>query len=1158
MQYARTSQGIFCMNCHQTLLAKKKKAAALKASNSHSHSDSFGSNPSIPLKNTLSSSYLFPHQSTLPLNPSVTIPPPNFPIASPNIPVHSFNSKRSSVAFKEKSLPSLPTDDLQSPPLSLPLSQQPSPLTQSLSTFQPKSNNNVQLNRSNSYNTSSSIKSNSSGNGPNSISPPSRPSRQPAFDPALVRIPQRNPAPTSSRSGSISSTTEHFPGQIVNSANNKTGSNPTATSNGYAPIVSVSHSSPVASSSSSYTSSINSASSSTATTVATLTETKTENNGSQSTTSSYLNGVGRSLSGSNNDAPPHSPTSFQDQQSQPIDLKDSRGSNVSNGSSTSNSRRKTHSELVPSVPLNGIRSHSPNARAGVYVDNSSNSPVGDISLEESFLNELKSKDIMMTNTYTNISDSSSDSPDNIGRTIKSPELSSASTLRGQEFGEEFGMQLNGHYRSVSETRVPSSHSIKSDRQSTAAIAASASNNSATSYTSSAPSPTIRELYDSKARIAELEQQLSLRDHNRNMEANISEKRKTIAGLEAKGTVAKRELQLLAEAISRKDNLKDSRNDLIAAFTTDLSEVKRSLQAEIESLIFERDKLVDERDRLVVITNSLTKECVSLEDKKLQATYQVNQLHDMHIELAKQAMQKFGPMINKPLNSGSKEEFEYEPTPQVIDVSTDDKKERAHARRFWKRPTAAMAKGVKGFNKVFAQDSQQQAHFVTSGPYVDGNPLSITADDDTNNNGSTDSNDNITETATMASVTHLSNLSTNLSNDSRTTKPRNGWFNKSSATENMSTSNHQADGPVSLMGYDIELRVAYEHTNIPLIVTRCIQEVEKRGLTFEGIYRKSGGRSQVSSIEEAFEKQSAGDDPRIIDEAVSGDIAGVTSALKQYLRHLPNPLVSFETYDDFVEASRLIHTRPDTAVEMLRAVINTLPRAYKECLAVVCKHLYGVSKQSDVNLMTLKNLAVVFAPTLVRHTNGEREILDMAPRNDGTQLIIEKCHIIFADVVISQPQQQLGVPITDSNSNGNVQEDNISSSASSSSSTGSTNVGATTTTTTSSSISNNNLIKVVSNTTPATASNSTTNGAVSSSMPALTIGGLGNVGIGNLGLANAFASSNNSSRTNSGMSTSSANANGNNNGVDSTPASSSMHPPTGISISASQVGIANPI
>lgn len=131
----------------------------------------------------------------------------------------------------------------------------------------------------------------------------------------------------------------------------------------------------------------------------------------------------------------------------------------------------------------------------------------------------------MTNTYTNISDSSSDSPDNIGRTIKSPELSSASTLRGQEFGEEFGMQLNGHYRSVSETRVPSSHSIKSDRQSTAAIAASASNNSATSYTSSAPSPTIRELYDSKARIAELEQQLSLRDHNRNMEANISENAK---------------------------------------------------------------------------------------------------------------------------------------------------------------------------------------------------------------------------------------------------------------------------------------------------------------------------------------------------------------------------------------------------------------------------------------------------------------------------------------------------------------------------------------------------------------------------------------------------------------------------------------------------------
>lgn len=40
-------------------------------------------------------------------------------------------------------------------------------------------------------------------------------------------------------------------------------------------------------------------------------------------------------------------------------------------------------------------------------------------------------------------------------------------------------------------------------------------------------PTIRELYNAKARIAELEQQLSQRENNRNMDSNINEKGKLL-------------------------------------------------------------------------------------------------------------------------------------------------------------------------------------------------------------------------------------------------------------------------------------------------------------------------------------------------------------------------------------------------------------------------------------------------------------------------------------------------------------------------------------------------------------------------------------------------------------------------------------------------------
>lgn len=45
-------------------------------------------------------------------------------------------------------------------------------------------------------------------------------------------------------------------------------------------------------------------------------------------------------------------------------------------------------------------------------------------------------------------------------------------------------------------------------------------------------------------------------------------------------------------------------------------------------------------------------------------------------------------------------------------------------------------------------------------------------------------------------------------------------------------------------------------------------------------------------------------------------------------------------------------------------------------------------------MTPKNLAVVFAPTIMRDHNIEREMTDMHAKNNAVQFIIENTHNIF--------------------------------------------------------------------------------------------------------------------------------------------------------------------
>ena len=104
--------------------------------------------------------------------------------------------------------------------------------------------------------------------------------------------------------------------------------------------------------------------------------------------------------------------------------------------------------------------------------------------------------------------------------------------------------------------------------------------------------------------------------------------------------------------------------------------------------------------------------------------------------------------------------------------------------------------------------------------------------------------------------------------------------------------------VLMFGGDLELRIAFEGVKIPLVVQKCIQEVEFRGMDYEGIYRKSGGALQMRQIQDDFER---GEDVQFDPEL---DICSVTSILKQYFRNLPNPLITYELYDRFVETSSM--------------------------------------------------------------------------------------------------------------------------------------------------------------------------------------------------------------------------------------------------------------
>lgn len=178
---------------------------------------------------------------------------------------------------------------------------------------------------------------------------------------------------------------------------------------------------------------------------------------------------------------------------------------------------------------------------------------------------------------------------------------------------------------------------------------------------------------------------------------------------------------------------------------------------------------------------------------------------------------------------------------------------------------------------------------------------------------------------------------------------------------------------------------------PLLVEKCIEAVDATALDYEGIYRKTGGAGQSKLITQLFERgdYSSFD---LLDTDRFNDIGSVTSVLKTYFRSLPNPLLTFVLHDEFIFASAV--KDPVHKSSKYADLVKQLPTEHYYTLRMLMSHLHRVQEHHRENLMTARNLGVVFGPTLMRSRNPSAEFSDMAGKALTIEWLVENAPTIF--------------------------------------------------------------------------------------------------------------------------------------------------------------------
>ncbi|XP_077183651.1 rho GTPase-activating protein 44 isoform X5 [Paroedura picta] len=158
------------------------------------------------------------------------------------------------------------------------------------------------------------------------------------------------------------------------------------------------------------------------------------------------------------------------------------------------------------------------------------------------------------------------------------------------------------------------------------------------------------------------------------------------------------------------------------------------------------------------------------------------------------------------------------------------------------------------------------------------------------------------------------------------------------------------------GKPLEEHLTVSGREIAFPIEACVTMLLECGMQEEGLFRVAPSASKLKKLKAAL-------DCCVVDvQEYSADPHAIAGALKSYLRELPEPLMTFELYEEWIQASNI--QDQDKRMQALWNALEKLPKASFSNLRYLIKFLAKLTEYQDANKMTPSNIAIVLGPNLL--------------------------------------------------------------------------------------------------------------------------------------------------------------------------------------------------